>query len=101
MSQKKRGLGRGLGALIPSGPESDRPVDVFFPSGEGRDPGSSTGPSTALTSDDDRSVLSDANDTGGRTSRRTASWDSALAGGRLSIRTGSDAPARDDGDTAV
>ncbi len=34
MSEKRRGLGRGLGALIPSGPDGDRPrpVDVFFPS---------------------------------------------------------------------
>lgn len=36
MSEKRRGLGRGLGALIPSGstpvtrPAGDRPVDVFF-----------------------------------------------------------------------
>lgn len=36
MSEKRRGLGRGLGALIPTGLETqprsgDRPVDVFFP----------------------------------------------------------------------
>ncbi|MBC7292363.1 MAG: ParB/RepB/Spo0J family partition protein [Actinotalea sp.] len=32
MAEKRRGLGRGLGALIPSGPGgTDRPVDVFFP----------------------------------------------------------------------
>ena len=34
MTEKKRGLGRGLGALIPSGAEragGERPVDVFFP----------------------------------------------------------------------
>ncbi len=32
MAEKRRGLGRGLGALIPSGPEREsRPVDVFFP----------------------------------------------------------------------
>lgn len=31
MADKKRGLGRGLGALIPTAPEGDRPVDVFFP----------------------------------------------------------------------
>ena len=38
MSDRRRGLGRGLGALIPSGPPGarpgDRPVDVFFPSGD-------------------------------------------------------------------
>ena len=34
MSEKRRGLGRGLGALIPTTPPAgngDRPVDVFFP----------------------------------------------------------------------
>ena len=32
MSEKRRGLGRGLGALIPTAPTGDaRPVDVFFP----------------------------------------------------------------------
>ena len=33
MSEKRRGLGRGLGALIPTGTETtgNRPVDVFFP----------------------------------------------------------------------
>ena len=34
MSEKRRGLGRGLGALIPTSADSgrERPVDVFFPS---------------------------------------------------------------------
>lgn len=33
MTERRRGLGRGLGALIPSGPidGAQRPVDVFFP----------------------------------------------------------------------
>ena len=31
MSEKRRGLGRGLGALIPTGTDAQRPVDVFFP----------------------------------------------------------------------
>ncbi|MBI9114837.1 ParB/RepB/Spo0J family partition protein [Sanguibacter suaedae] len=31
MSEKRRGLGRGLGALIPTTAEGGRPVDVFFP----------------------------------------------------------------------
>src|SRR4029450_9428916 len=30
MSEKRRALGRGLGALIPSSPGTARPVDVFF-----------------------------------------------------------------------
>lgn len=32
MSEKRRGLGRGLGALIPTSSTAERPVDVFFPS---------------------------------------------------------------------
>ncbi len=32
MSEKRRGLGRGLGALIPTSSSAERPVDVFFPS---------------------------------------------------------------------
>ena len=32
MAEKRRGLGRGLGALIPTGVEREsRPIDVFFP----------------------------------------------------------------------
>jgi ParB family chromosome partitioning protein len=34
MAQKRTGLGRGIGALIPGAPTTgERPVDVFFPSG--------------------------------------------------------------------
>lgn len=32
MAEKRKGLGKGLGALIPQNGENDRPVDVFFPS---------------------------------------------------------------------
>jgi len=32
---KRTGLGRGIGALIPTADEGERPVDVFFPSGAG------------------------------------------------------------------
>jgi ParB family chromosome partitioning protein len=44
MSEKRRALGRGLGALIPSSPGTARPVDVFFressppPSPDGAEP---------------------------------------------------------------
>lgn len=49
MTEKKKGLGRGLGALIPNSVEAQRPVDVFFPaqeegtsrSGESKDPAQS------------------------------------------------------------
>src|SRR5688500_8454070 len=35
MTDKRRGLGRGLGALIPTGSNGQRPVAVFFPDIEG------------------------------------------------------------------
>lgn len=37
--RKKRGLGRGLGALIPDANSSDRPVDVFFSGGDSEQSG--------------------------------------------------------------
>ncbi|WP_392467775.1 ParB/RepB/Spo0J family partition protein [Arsenicicoccus cauae] len=40
MSEKRRGLGRGLGALIPQAPAGDRPIDVFFRDAEQVKPGS-------------------------------------------------------------
>ncbi|NLT55020.1 MAG: ParB/RepB/Spo0J family partition protein [Actinomycetales bacterium] len=56
MSEKRRGLGRGLGALIPSGTPTtrsagERPVDVFFPGKEGQEGGVAT-----LTPEDPASV---------------------------------------------
>jgi ParB family chromosome partitioning protein len=47
MSEKRRGLGRGLGALIPPAPTpaqdaSDRPVDVFFPERKDGEEGASS-----------------------------------------------------------
>ncbi|MBD3780795.1 MAG: ParB/RepB/Spo0J family partition protein [Micrococcales bacterium] len=56
MSEKRRGLGRGLGALIPTGQETrstdggSRPVDVFFPDRSGERPVHEG--DNALTSDD-------------------------------------------------
>jgi ParB family chromosome partitioning protein len=37
MAEKRRALGRGLGALIPSSSGDPRPVDVFFPGTSGED----------------------------------------------------------------
>lgn len=93
MSQKKRGLGRGLGALIPSSPENDRPVDVFF-SGSGEQGGSGSSTAVAGAVGDE---ARDAEDAGGRTKGRSASWDSAIAGGRLRIRSQAAGGSRPDG----
>ncbi len=57
MSDKRRGLGRGLGALIPTSTDNQRPVDVFFPGGP-----SATKPSEAGTPTADRAPASDAPD---------------------------------------
>jgi len=35
MTERRRGLGRGLGALIPAATDAQRPVDVFFPDVQG------------------------------------------------------------------
>lgn len=48
MSERRRGLGRGLGALIPQGddrarPRQDRPSDVFFPRTDAGEPPSDDG----------------------------------------------------------
>ena len=51
MSEKRRALGRGLGALIPSGPATDRPIDVFF-----RDQAPVTPPAPTQGDDSGRSV---------------------------------------------
>jgi ParB family chromosome partitioning protein len=55
VTDKRRGLGRGLGALIPNGtapvtkPAGDRPVDVFFPGrGDGAEPEAGAGGTATL-----------------------------------------------------
>ena len=49
MAQKRSGLGRGIGALIPSAPEAgDRPVDVFFPEPVASDSGLAAVPGAVL-----------------------------------------------------
>lgn len=79
MAEKRRGLGRGLGALIPSAPTGDRPVDVFFPgppqsspdTGTSSPDASSAGPATddlssATAQADDRPATSGASGEDGR-----------------------------------
>lgn len=61
MSEKRRGLGRGLGALIPTTPPAgagDRPVDVFFP-GRG-DGGEGTATATGVITEERRPVTAPA-----------------------------------------
>lgn len=60
MAEKRRALGRGLGALIPSAPPgAARPVDVFFPSGSDRpdDPSASGDLTASLPDPTDRADL--------------------------------------------
>lgn len=54
MAEKKRGLGRGLGALIPTVAEGGRPVDVFFPD---QNQGAQGTPRKSLMSDSARELL--------------------------------------------
>lgn len=75
---KKRGLGRGLGALIPSAPEGERPVDLFFASAERLAP-------VPVTEDDAESTDTPSSAGGGGS--RSTQWDAAMASGRLAIRT--------------
>ncbi|ACZ32371.1 parB-like partition protein [Xylanimonas cellulosilytica DSM 15894] len=95
-AQKKRGLGRGLGALIPSGPEGDRPVDVFFPSGDRAEQSQrpkADGSDSALTASDGKASAG---------SGRSMSWDAAMSSGRLAIRTnGTARPVGEQSDDAV
>ncbi|MBB2925225.1 ParB/RepB/Spo0J family partition protein [Cellulomonas cellasea] len=55
MSEKRRGLGRGLGALIPNGldgqrtSDAQRPVDVFFPDNRGSAPADADLPPDPVT----------------------------------------------------
>lgn len=57
MAEKRRGLGRGLGALIPSAPSGDaRPVDVFFPGAPAEGLAVGAGIGLAATEDHDRAT---------------------------------------------
>ena len=63
MSDKRRGLGRGLGALIPNGaapvtkPASDRPVDVLIPGREDRTEAEGNGGTTTLVKEREDSLV--------------------------------------------
>ena len=84
MSEKRRGLGRGLGALIPSsaavngsgtGTSASRPVDLFFPEGRKKvDPGEDS-----LSTDDTRTPSADSASSSGSESSSAADNRSATA----------------------
>ncbi len=56
MSEKRRGLGRGLGALIPTATDAQRPVDVFFPDVHGA---TAAARGTTATATAERPVVTD------------------------------------------
>ena len=65
MSDKRRGLGRGLGALIPSsaaasgnGSAPSRPVDLFFPEARERTPAAEVAKDTAVVPDEETAAAS-------------------------------------------
>ncbi len=82
MTDKRRGLGRGLGALIPSGPMEgmERPVDVFFPDHVGRAAVATAEPGDTGTGPNDRPPRTPADDTtaGGGVLGTAADDDGAL-----------------------
>jgi ParB family chromosome partitioning protein len=53
MMAKRTGLGRGIGALIPTADQSERPVDVFFPGGSLRSAEEKAGKADAPAPDAD------------------------------------------------
>lgn len=86
MSERRRGLGRGLGALIPSAPsDQDRPRDVFFP----RD---TTGYSAAPPVEDERASLEDPADVEGFTGNIPEAAPVDAAGEAAAVAEGAGAP---------
>ena len=74
MAEKRRGLGRGLGALIPSSPSGDsRPVDVFFPGSSTVDTDRAAGPQEQPRGHDTAA----GNGSGEGGARANGSWGSA------------------------
>jgi ParB family chromosome partitioning protein len=81
MSEKRRALGRGLGALIPSGaPTTERPVDVFFKDRDGvPGPGAPASPLVPGQTDVDAApVTTDGRDGAGPAVPDAAADDSGL-----------------------
>lgn len=85
MSEKRRGLGRGLGALIPSSAPAtsgsttpSRPVDLFFPDAgrrgesEAEAPGPASPVEAAASDDDSAPTASASPETGGAAETKTA-----------------------------
>ena len=90
MSDKRRGLGRGLGALIPSsasanasatGPTPSRPVDLFFPEARKKDSGADTAATDETRVDNPKqdAAESPAPSSGGATADSSAAADIAAS----------------------
>ncbi|MBO0898613.1 ParB/RepB/Spo0J family partition protein [Cellulomonas sp. zg-ZUI199] len=80
MSEKRRGLGRGLGALIPTGldtPRStgDRPVDVFFPDNRKTEAAAADAATAVSASVDAATAVPDVSATAGATAVPTVPGD--------------------------
>jgi ParB family chromosome partitioning protein len=94
VSEKRRGLGRGLGALIPSGSDAQRPVDVFFPDNQGAAAALARGSRT----DSERAEVTAAIGTTDDVSRETApgqSGDAVAGNGHASRGDGYGTPGAD------
>jgi ParB family transcriptional regulator, chromosome partitioning protein len=91
MSEKRRGLGRGLGALIPpppparpTGGKPDRPVDVFFTE---RQDGESDGPADIALPITARSSVATKNDKGDAAATSGPELDDASVGSAVTTAT--------------
>jgi len=95
MSEKRRGLGKGLGALIPTTPAQGRPVDVFFPEHQGTEgraeaatkPGARAGGTAAERAATEATTGRTTNGTAAR-GRSTATADRTASGRSTTTRTG-------------
>jgi len=80
MSEKRRGLGRGLGALIPTTSDNERPVDVFFAGGAGTDVASDVlTPRSAVDTADAEAPTGAASETAGGPQKATEATGSPSA----------------------
>lgn len=99
MSEKRRGLGRGLGALIPTGldgqrPTGERPVDVFFPDAK-RENGNATGTAVADSAADTTAPDTTAPDTAQTTGGTGAAGETGTSTGKASNGAASNGGASD------
>ncbi|PTT69958.1 ParB/RepB/Spo0J family partition protein [Arthrobacter sp. HMWF013] len=103
MSEKRRGLGRGLGALIPSsaagsasgnGAAASRPVDLFFPEGRKKVFPDDAADHGAATSGDDLPTSASVKSADKASASKTPAKTSTAGSAKTSAKTATGAPAK-------